>query len=62
MHETIQQALAREQQRQQSIASRYTLLEQLGQGVFGVVWRARDAHFDRDVAIKFIQDSNRMNP
>jgi serine/threonine protein kinase len=56
MHETIQQALAREQQRQQSIASRYTLLEQLGQGGFGVVWRARDAHFDRDVAIKFIDN------
>ena len=56
MHENIQRALEQEQHEQNSIASRYTLVEQLGQGGFGVVWKARDAHFDRDVAIKFIDN------
>ncbi|MBO0803511.1 MAG: serine/threonine protein kinase [Nocardiopsaceae bacterium] len=34
------------------IAGRYNLLEPLGRGAMGVVWRARDDLLDRDVAIK----------
>ncbi len=30
----------------------FELIEQLGAGAFGVVWRARDTELDRDVAIK----------
>lgn len=37
----------------------FELLERLGQGAFGEVWRARDVHLDREVALKLLPDSSR---
>lgn len=34
------------------IAGQYQLLERIGQGGMGVVWRARDMRLDREVAVK----------
>jgi len=44
------------------VLERYRLLEQLGAGAFGVVWRARDERLERDVAVKAIGGSDPATP
>ena len=36
------------------LAGRYALIEQVGEGAMGAVWRARDRNLERDVAIKLL--------
>src|SRR5918992_1265241 len=44
------------------IAGQYRLIEEIGRGGFGVVWRARDEHLHRDVAAKALFVPSYLSP
>src|SRR5689334_14356957 len=44
------------------VAAGFELLEELGRGSFGIVWRARDRRLQREVALKVIHDDGAISP
>ena len=45
-----------------SVQARYDLLEEIGEGGMGEVWRARDTRLNREVAIKFLLSHSADDP
>jgi serine/threonine protein kinase len=47
---------------QRAAGERYELLEQIGAGAMGIVYRARDRRLQREVALKFLSEHMCANP
>ena len=46
----------------QDLLAHYRLLEKIGEGGMGIVWKAFDTHLDREVAIKILPEQAVRDP
>lgn len=60
-HEPVDQFLNRPPE-DDSAANRYHLMQEIGHGGIGVVFRARDRHLGRELAIKMLREDYRDHP